>query len=405
MAAKRIELKNSEVIFLEEPHEYWLGDKQLSGITGMIQRQLFPDEYDNVDEAVLNAAATYGTNVHASIEDFDKNWNNDGTVEVADYIEICKEHGLVHEASEYIVSDNKNWASMIDKVYRVSDDTFSIGDIKTYGVMTSEKLEKARWQLSLYAYFFELQNKKAKIDKLFIIHLRNKIKKDGTVDHINEVIFVNRIPSEICKELLEADLKEENFNNPFSIPEEYKFMEDEIRSLIQTKNDAEERLAEIKAKILSDMESSGVKTWTTETMRLTRKMPSTRISLNTSKLKAEHPEIDYQCCRKSYDSGIKATDPLSTAGRISEIMKFSPLSFYIKPKTMKYEIAISQIVKGENDITLTLNTANGGSIEIRSYGAKMNYEEFTEFADVIEGLRQKFTVITSKKESDDTAES
>lgn len=237
----------------------------------MIQRQLFPDEYDNVDEAVLNAAATYGTNVHASIEDFDKNWNNDGTVEVADYIEICKEHGLVHEASEYIVSDNKNWASMIDKVYRVSDDTFSIGDIKTYGVMTSEKLEKARWQLSLYAYFFELQNKKAKIDKLFIIHLRNKIKKDGTVDHINEVIFVNRIPSEICKELLEADLKEENFNNPFSIPEEYKFMEDEIRSLIQTKNDAEERLAEIKAKILSDMENSGVKTWTTETMRLTRK--------------------------------------------------------------------------------------------------------------------------------------
>ena len=95
MATKRIELKNSEVIFLEEPHEYWLGDKQLSGITGMIQRQLFPDEYDNVDEAVLNAAATYGTNVHASIEDFDKNWNNDGTVEVADYIEICKEHGLV----------------------------------------------------------------------------------------------------------------------------------------------------------------------------------------------------------------------------------------------------------------------------------------------------------------------
>ena len=141
MATKRIELKNSEVIFLEEPHEYWLGDKQLSGITGMIQRQLFPEEYDNVDEAVLKSAATYGTNVHASIEDFDKNWNNDGTVEVADYIKICQEHGLVHEASEYIVSDNNNWASMIDQVYRVSEDTFSLGDIKTYGVMTSEKLE------------------------------------------------------------------------------------------------------------------------------------------------------------------------------------------------------------------------------------------------------------------------
>ena len=76
-------------------------------------------------------------------------------------------------------------------------------------------------------------------------------------------------------------------------------MEEEIRSLIQTKNEAEERLAAIKAKILSDMESSGVKTWTTETMRFTRKMPSTRISLNTSKLKAEHPEIDYSLYEKT----------------------------------------------------------------------------------------------------------
>jgi hypothetical protein len=86
-------------------------------------------------------------------------------------------------------------------------------------------------------------------------------------------------------------------------------------------------------------------------------------------------------------------------------MKFSSLSFYIKLRTMKYEITINQTVNEGNDITLTLNTANGGSIEIRSYGAKMDYDEFTEFADVIEELRQKFTVITSKKESNDTTES
>lgn len=72
---------------------------------------------------------------------------------------------------------------------------------------------------------------------------------------------------------------------------------------------------------------------------------------------------------------------------------------------MKYEITINQTVNEGNDITLTLNTANGGSIEIRSYGTKMDYDEFTEFADVIEELRQKFTVITSKKESNDTTES
>ena len=162
--AKRIELKNSGVFFNEEAHEYWLGDKQLSGITGMLQRQLFPDEFNGISEATLNAAAEYGTGVHSSIEDFDKNWINDGTQETVDYIQICKDYGLTHEASEYNVTDSKSWASNIDKVYRVSDDTFSLGDIKTYGQMTADKLQKARWQLSIYAYLFELQNKKAKVD-------------------------------------------------------------------------------------------------------------------------------------------------------------------------------------------------------------------------------------------------
>ena len=248
MATKRIELKNSGVVFNEELHEYWLGNKQLSGITGMLQRQLFPDEFDGVPEDMIMAAAEYGTQVHASIEDFDKNWINDGTLEVADYIEICKNHGLVHECSEYTVTDCQNWASNIDKVYRVDDTTFDIGDIKTYGTMTSEKLEKARWQLSIYAYLFELQNKKAKVGKLFIMHLRNKTKKDGTFDHISDLIHVSRIPSEVCKELLDCDLQGEQFENPYSIPEEIRNQESEIRELIQTKNEVEEKLGILKPK-------------------------------------------------------------------------------------------------------------------------------------------------------------
>lgn len=65
---------------------------------------------------------------------------------------------------------------------------------------------------------------------------------------------------------------------------------------------------------------------------------------------------------------------------------------------MKYEITINQTVNEGNDITLTLNTTNGGSIEIRSYGAKMDYDEFTEFAGVIEELRQKLAVINGQKQ-------
>ena len=293
METTRIELSDSGVLFNKELHEYWLGNKQLSGITGMLQRQLFPDEFEGIPDNLLQEAARYGTEVHESIEAFDTSWLNDGTQEVQDYISLCNEYGLVHERSEYTVTDGKDWASNIDKVYRTSDETFSLGDIKTYGTMTSEKIEKARWQLSVYAYFFELQNKGAKVDKLFIIHLRNKAKPDGTFDHRAEILPVERIPNETCKELLDADLQGRQFVNPYLIPDKYKEKEGYIRQLIRTKNEIEEKLSRLKLEILGDMEAMGVRTWETETMKLTRKMPSVRISFNAAKFKEDHPEIDF----------------------------------------------------------------------------------------------------------------
>lgn len=292
-AKKKIKLKDSGVIFNAEDHTYLLGDKFLSGITPVLQRQFFPTEFEGIPKHIVDAAAEYGTGVHASCEDFDANWNNDGTVEVQDYIQICHDYNLTHEASEYTVTDGKDYASQIDKVYRVSDDTFDLGDIKTYGQMTQEKTEKARWQLSIYAMLFERQNRGAKVGRLFIIHLRNKQKKDGTFDHICEIIFVNRIPSEICEDLLATDLRGEQFINPYGIPEEYRSQEAIIRELIQTKAAIEEKLNGIKAKILKDMELKNVRTWATDTMRLTRKLPTQRSSFNLALFKTDHPEYDY----------------------------------------------------------------------------------------------------------------
>ena len=165
--------------------------------------------------------------------------------------------------------------------------------------MTSEKLEKARWQLSIYAYLFELQNKKAKVGKLFIMHLRNKPKKDGTFDHIADLIPINRIPTEICKELLDCDLRGEQFENPYNIPEEIRNHESEIRELIQTKNEVEERLSTLKSKILLEMEMMDVKSWFTNTMRLTRKLPGIRTSFDLQAFKNDHPEIDFESYMKT----------------------------------------------------------------------------------------------------------
>ena len=290
---KTIQLNDSGVLFNREEHTYEFNGKFLSGITEMLQRQLFPDEFDGVPEEAIQQAALYGTEVHESIEQFDSFWTNDGTQEVADYIDICTTNGLIHEHSEYTVTDGMNWASNIDKVFRKSETVFDIADVKTYGTMTPEKQEKARWQLSVYAYLFETLNPNATVGKLYIIHLRNKLKKDGTTDHIANLIEVDRIPSEVCKKLLDTDLAGEIFENPYDIPADIAEQEEEIRHLIQTKKEVEERLNELKSEILSRMEETQVRSWNTETMKLTRKLPSTRYSFDLNRFKSDHPEFNY----------------------------------------------------------------------------------------------------------------
>lgn len=289
-----MKLNDSGITFNREAHTYELNGKYLSGITDMLHRQLFPNEFDGVPEEAIQQAALYGTSVHESIEAFDSSWTNDGTQEVADYIDICHKNALTHERSEYCVTDGANWASNIDKVFRRDDTTFDIADMKTYGTMTVDKREKARWQLSIYAYLFELQNPNATVGKLYIIHLRNKMKADGTIDHIANLIEVDRIPSEVCKELLDTDLAGEQFENPFTIiPADIAEHEDEIRHLMQTKKDAEERLNELKASILERMEATQARTWSTDKMKLTRKLPSTRSSFDLNRFKGDYPELNY----------------------------------------------------------------------------------------------------------------
>ena len=289
-----IQLNDSGVLFNREENTYLLNGKYLSGITDMLHRQLFPDEFSGVPAEMIEQAALYGTSVHESIEQFDSSWTNDGTQEVADYIDICHKNALTHERSEYCVTDGANWASNIDKVFRRDDTTFDIADMKTYGTMTVDKREKARWQLSIYAYLFEWQNPNATVGKLYIIHLRNKMKADGSIDHIANLIEVDRIPSEVCKKLLDTDLAGEQFENPFTkIPADIAEQEEEIRYLMQTKKDAEERLNELKASILERMEATQARTWSTETMKLTRKLPSTRSSFDLNRFKSDYPELDY----------------------------------------------------------------------------------------------------------------
>lgn len=302
--AKRIEIQNYPgLVFIEEPHEYYLDGVQLPGITGFIN-ELYPGTYENVPQRILSAAASYGKNTHSILEDHDVRWKTDTeSVELADYISMCQTNQLVHEASELLITDGKV-ASAIDKVYRVSNDTFHIADVKCYyGKITGEKLEKVRWQLSLYKMLFLANYPKAKVDKLMIIHLYNKPKRSGEgFNHTSELIYVDPIPAEICQDFLDHALNNdlENFKNPFAIPTDLAPKVKRIKELTLTLENAKLELDAIKADILESMELMEIKNWATNEVRLTRKLPTTRSSFDLQSFKAGHPEItDYDEYRKT----------------------------------------------------------------------------------------------------------
>ena len=297
----RIELVNSGVEFLEEPHEYWLtlpnGEKkQLFGITDVIKRNIecAKHEYDNCpSEWLIKQAGKYGHDTHEDIHRLIQDFENVGSQEVLDFIELTKDMQI--ESSEYNVSDMEHWSSNIDVVFRVSSDTFNLADIKTYaGKLTKTQRIKAQWQLSIYAYLFELQNPKAKTKDLFIIHIRNRMKRDGvTMDHQAEIIPVERIPSAICKELLDCDLNGQQFKNPYDIPKEISSKISRIIKLMDMKKKTEEELNAIKQSVYQTMCLLDQTSWQTPEIRFTRTADSTRSSLDLKALQKDHPEIDY----------------------------------------------------------------------------------------------------------------
>jgi len=287
---KRIELKPCGVVFNEEEHRYFLGKTELSGITTAISTQLgLANVFDKIPAAILENATRRGTEIHKSIERFNSEWINDNSPQVKSYIRLCKENNIVAEANEYLVSDLKHYASSIDLVSRVDEDTFDLYDFKTWAKATNDNMKKARYQLSIYAYYFTLVNPDAKVRNLAVIHIRETEK-----DHIAEIIPIQRIPSDICEELLQTYLEGKPFNNPYDVPTDIRTQESLIRSLMETKANAEEQLNQIKAGIMKRMELLDIRSWQTDTMKITRKLASTRSSFDLNTFKMAYPDLNYE---------------------------------------------------------------------------------------------------------------
>lgn len=253
-----MKLVKSKVRFDEEQHRYFLGEKELSGITGTLIKKAFPDTYKDIPDAVLAKAAERGSVVHQNLELFDTVFNSDVNImhsvlpEVKDYNEMIISYGLHHVDSEYLVTDNENFASAIDKVLADNEGNIYLADIKTTATLHYDNVSL---QLSIYAKWFEEQNPDLKVKEIVCMWFKNGQSKFQPLP---------RVSDEQIDELINAYLSEDtDYKYKVEVPEQFSALEQEYR-LITARMDAlkikQDDLKEQMMKMMEDNKQKSVKT-------------------------------------------------------------------------------------------------------------------------------------------------
>ena len=288
-----IELNPSSVVFTPEDHRYFLNGKELSGITGLIKSQLFADKYANIPQFVLDRAAERGTMIHESIELLDGGFAPaELTPELENYKRIKAENGLSTVENEYIVTDGEHFASGIDLILSDKEDNIVLADIKTTSVLDNEYV---MWQLSIYSYFFELQNPRLKVGKLYALWLRGDK---------SEFAEVQRIDVDIIKDLLQCEVDGRQFVNPLAkadpkVPAEVKNAEMAVYTLVTQIKELKEKKKQLSDGLLKLMQDNDVKSYKGKYITLSRKAAYTKKSIDSKKLEDEYPEIYAACIKET----------------------------------------------------------------------------------------------------------
>lgn len=284
-----ITLNQSPVIFNELDHTYTLDDKSLNGVTSILNRQLFADKYSGISDEVLNKAAEYGKGVHESIELYDSLGIGEDEDAVKSYIKLCQKEGLTRLDNEYLISDNDYVASSIDVVF----DDCSLADIKTTSHLDEEYVS---WQLSIYAYLFEKQNPDLQANRLLAIWLPKA--RYGKP----KVVEVPRKPVSEVVRLIETDKAGQQYVPSVASSTEITIANDVVQEVIRIERELKElkdKQTELREGLLKQMQDHNIKSFKTDGLSLTRKLATTKTSLDSKMLQEKYPEIYNECLKTS----------------------------------------------------------------------------------------------------------
>ena len=292
-----MKLKQSQVIYDPVPHTYTLDGERLKGITAVIKERIFPDEYANVPEATLKAAAERGTRIHQALELYDTTGiTTEDCTEFMSYLGERDNHPFMyhHLATEYVVSDGQEYASAIDKVYADEDgESVILADIKT-----TYKLNKdyVSWQLSVYAYFFSLLNPGIKVKGLYAIWLR---------DDKHKIVEVARHSEEEVKALLYGFSVAPTANGEATAKDiqEIADIESEIVQLSADIKQMTDRLDTLKAQAGETMTSRGVRKYNGLFLTITKREDSERTTFDSKAFAKADPDTYKKFTKTSVTKG------------------------------------------------------------------------------------------------------
>ena len=273
-----MKLNDSKIRFVAKTHQYFLGDKELKGVTGILSRRIFQEKYANIDEEVLAKAAKRGSYIHQMCEMVDELGVTPDCLEAQNYINLKEKYNLQPIAREYLVTDAEHYASAIDAVYEVE------GGVVLNDLKTTYKLDKEyiSWQLSIYKYFFELLNPDIEVKGLTATWLKGDIA---------EYVEIKEKSREQVLELLRCDINDEEFKIEDSTPE---FIRSRVEALVLLKtriNELQSQFDALKAEVEDGMRVGNYDTIKTDSITFSLTKDSKTKSFDSKKFQQEHSEL------------------------------------------------------------------------------------------------------------------
>lgn len=281
---KKITLNVPKVTFIEESHQYFIGKKELKGVTGTLIKKAFPDTYKNIPESVLMKAAERGGLIHNTFETFCSIFDADlkqypnPTEELLAFHSMLVAYDLHYVASEYLVTDGENFASAIDGIFSDSEGNIYLVDYKTTATLHYDNVSL---QLSIYAKWFEEQNPDLKVKEIVCMWFKNGQSKFQPLP---------RVADWQIDDLINAYLADDaEYQYKVEVPKQFSALEQEYR-LVSARMDALKiKQDDLKKQMMKMMEANKQKSIKTNIGSYSYVESTTKRTLDMKLFKEKYP--------------------------------------------------------------------------------------------------------------------